>query len=132
MADEHVQGWTRTILARPLFNPHRRPGAAAGGGAGLPRLSAILIGHGIASAIFVAKGQKPLVVQPGGLVDGDKVQSISADQVVLLTASGPVTLHPHFANGAAASTAPPSPVPVSPLTGQPLRSSITAGPYDNE
>lgn len=133
MADADVQGWTQTILERPLFNPDRRPsGAAAGAGNGLPRLSAILIGQGMASAIFAADGQKPLVVQPGGLVAGDRVLSISADQVVLLTQAGPVALRPQFAKGAASAAAPPLPVPVSPLTGQPLESSFTAGPYDNE
>lgn len=145
----NVQGWTRVILARPLFNPDRRPsGKVAGGEEGLPRLSAILIGHGLASAIFTASGQKPLVVQPGGFVGGDRVQSISADEVVMLTPAGAVTLRPRFANSAAAATsaqtinspepaAPPAnPQPpsaaVSPKTGQPLDSSVTAGPYDNE
>ncbi len=150
MAGADVQGWTQTILARPLFNPDRRPtGEAADGGDGLPRLSAILIGQGVASAIFAADGQKPLVVRPGGLVGGDKVQSISTDEVVLLTSSGPVTLRPQFAKGSAAGPQPASPaspvgsaaapanpipqaVPVSPKTGQPLNSSFTAGPYDNE
>jgi hypothetical protein len=135
MADPDVQGWTQTILARPLFNPDRRPSGVAGGNAGLPRLSAILIGRGMACAIFAADGQKPLVVQPGGLVDGDRVRSISADQVVLLTAAGLVTLRPQFAKGTAPAAAPrlsvPS-VPRSPKTGQPVYSSVTAGPYDNE
>ena len=117
-------GLDTDILERPLFNPDRRPsGAARRGQRALPRLSAILIGQGMASAIFAADGQKPLVVQPGGLVAGDRVLSISADQVVLL--ARPVAL-------ALAPAAPPLPVPVSPLTGQPLESSFTAGPYDNE
>jgi hypothetical protein len=156
VAGADVQGWTQTILARPLFNPDRLPsGEATGGGDGLPRLSAILIGQGMASAIFAADGQKPLVVQVGGLVNGDKVQSISADEVVLLTAVGPVALRPRFAKGAASAATPqqidsapqaasrgaaatPSAHPalpavqVSPKTGQPLYSSSTAGPYDNE
>jgi hypothetical protein len=130
--DPDVQGWIQTILARPLFNQDRRPSGAAASGDGLPRLSAILIGQGMASAIFAADGHKPLVVQPGGLVDGDRVQSISADKVVLLTPVGPVTLRPRFAEGATSAAAPPPLVPVSPITGQPLDSSFTAGPYDNE
>ncbi|OYV32252.1 MAG: hypothetical protein B7Z80_27480 [Rhodospirillales bacterium 20-64-7] len=145
-----VRGWLQTILARPLFNPNRRPAAGAmDDGNDLPRLSAILIGHGKASAIFAVPGQQPLVVQPGGLVAGSTVQRIDADTVVLLTAAGPLVLHPQFAKNAAAaapagSTAsggplgktaasknPPA-VLISPKTGQPETSSRTAGPYDNE
>lgn len=141
MPAANVQGWTETILARPLFNPGRRPYAEGDTGHGLPRLSAILISRGAASAIFAMDGQKPIVVQPGGMVDGDKVQSISDDSVVLLTAAGPVVLHPRFALGApkkaASAPAPPgppelSPALLSPKNNQPLTSAFTAGPFDNE
>ena len=180
--ETEVAGWTRTILARPLFTPGRRPPTvAASGGDGLPRLSAIIVGQGMASAIFAADGQKPLVVQPGGLVAGNKVQSISAEVVVLSTAGGLVALRPRFAGGAPAATRLNFPAatrlnfpaatrlnfpaatrlnfpaatrlnfpaatrlnfpaatrlglsagPRSPLTGQPMDSAVTAGPYDNE
>ncbi len=132
---DDVQGWTQTILARPLFTPGRRPAASAASDNGLPRLSAILIGQGTARAIFAVDGQKPIVLQQGGLVNGDKVQSISADTVVLLTEAGLVSIHPRFAKGGPSAT-PAAPTPptaaVSPKTGQPLGSSTTAGPYDNE
>ena len=120
--------WQQTILARPLFNASRRPAGNASAPDILPRLSAILIGPNGASAIF-ANGQKALVVAAGGAVAGDRVQSIDAAGVVLITAAGPVTLHPRYASGTAApaATAPPSSIPA-----QPADSALTAGPYDNE
>jgi hypothetical protein len=124
----HSAGWQQTILARPLFNPSRRPVGTASTQSGLPRLSAILIGPNEASAIF-ANGQKALVVVAGGAVSGDKVLSISATGVVLMTFAGPVTLRPRYAANAAAAAASAT---LPPMQAQPADSAITAGPYDNE
>lgn len=134
LAEANISGWTQTILARPLFNPNRRPTASDdAGGDGLPRLSAIIIGQGITSAIFAIPGQKPLVVEMGGTVNGDKVKSINADSVVLLTANGPIRIRPQFIERTKAPVASAMPaILVSPKTGQPEESTTTAGPYDNE
>lgn len=134
LAAANISGWTQTILARPLFNSNRRPADSDdAGGDGLPRLSAIIIGQDLTSAIFAIAGQKPLVVETGGTVNGDKVQSINADSVVLLTANGPIRLRPQFIKPAKSPVASAAPaILVSPKTGQPEESTTTAGPYDNE
>jgi hypothetical protein len=98
---DRLQRWAATSLARPLFNPDRRPVAVAEAGsnaaAGLPRLSGIMITEAGRRAIFAATGAgKPQVVEEGGTVGGDLVRSISVEEVVLVGPDGPHRLRLAF------------------------------------
>jgi hypothetical protein len=98
---DRLQRWAATSLARPLFNPDRRPVAVAEAGsnaaAGLPRLSGIMITEAGRRAIFAATGAgKPQVVAEGGTVGGNLVQSITLEEVVLVGPDGPHKLHLAF------------------------------------
>lgn len=97
-ADEIVGQWGNTILARPLFNPGRRPITAASTNTdtSLPRLSAIIIIGGTRVAIFAADGQKPQVIAAGNSIDGYRLQRVTPDSVDLLGPLGPLTLRPQF------------------------------------
>ncbi len=98
---DRLQRWAATSLARPLFNPDRRPVAAVEAGsnasAGLPRLSGIMITEAGRRAIFAATGAgKPQVVVEGDTVGGNLVRSISVEEVVLIGPDGPHRLHLAF------------------------------------
>ena len=98
---DRLQRWAATSLARPLFNPDRRPVAVVGSGstaaAALPRLSGIMITEAGRRAIFAATGaDKPQVVAEGGTVGGNLVQSITLEEVVLVGPDGPHKLHLAF------------------------------------
>lgn len=94
----HVGQWVATILARPLFDPARRPPATESGPAiaGLPRLAGVLVGPFGRSAIFAADDGKPLVVEEGGHVRAWTVRRISADAVEITGPAGPRLLRPAF------------------------------------
>jgi hypothetical protein len=124
-AADQVRRWAAASLARPLFNPDRRPVAAAGAGsdgaAALPRLSGIMITSAGRRAIFAATGVgKPQVVLEGGTIGGNLVQSITLGEVVLIGPDGRHSLHPTY-DGArpAAAIAPPV------FGGQPLAQETT-------
>lgn len=118
--DAAISQWGNTALARPLFNPGRRPadqpGAAADGS--LPRLSAIIVTAGGSAAVFAADGQKPQVIAQGDSIAGYVLNRIAPDHVELSGPGGPLTLRPQFAGAAAAGTA--SPPPATPPPGQTL------------
>lgn len=103
-----------TLLARPLFNPDRRPVAGAassgpGGAAELPRLTGILIGPTGRSAIFAgADERRPVVLREGGSLGAFTVRSITPTQVTVLGPAGPRVLRPSF-DGAAPAPGPTSP-----------------------
>jgi hypothetical protein len=84
--------WEAAILARPLFNPDRRPfeqAAPSAGDVALPRLSGIVITPEGRSAIFVpAGGGKLTVVEEGGSIGGYVLQTISFGEVVLTGPDG--------------------------------------------
>lgn len=105
--DEAVGQWGDTSLARPLFNPDRRPVSAPGANTGtsLPRLSAIIVTSGIRAAIFSADGQKPQVVQTGGIIDGYQLTHIAPGSIELAGPAGTLTLRPQFI---ATSSSPPA------------------------
>ncbi len=92
----------RTILARPLFAPNRRP--PAGGVAlpnalppSLPRVAGILMNGGQRSVIFASTGDtRPMVVHEGGELNGFRVQAIEDGQVTVVGPDGPRVLHPSF------------------------------------
>ena len=113
---DRLQRWAATSLARPLFNPDRRPVAAVEAGsnasAGLPRLSGIMITEAGRRAIFAATGAgKPQVVEEGGTVGGNLVRSISVEEVVLIGPDGPHRLHLAF------DQALPGATPAPPIVG---------------
>jgi general secretion pathway protein N len=86
-----------TIFARPLFSPDRRPPAAPqGSGADLKdkRFAGIVIEPGRRLAIFAVTGAKPLAVTEGDSVDGWRIESITADEIALVSAQGSRTLRP--------------------------------------
>lgn len=111
-----VSQWGDTALARPLFNPGRRPldqpGAMADGS--LPRLSAIIISGGTSAAVFAGDGQKPQVVSAGGAIGGYVLKRITADHVELTGPDGTLTLHPQFAAAAASAAGPAASPPLNP------------------
>jgi general secretion pathway protein N len=111
-AADQVRRWAAASLARPLFNPDRRPIAPAASGsdaaARLPRLSGIMITPAGRRAIFAPTGTgKPQVVVEGGTIGGNLVQSITIGEVVLIGPDGRHSLHPTFdRTPAPAATAP--------------------------
>jgi len=98
--DAAVGQWAATILARPIFNPDRRPAAEAESSDAaepLPRLTAIIIVAGVSRAVFSAPGAKPILVRPGGAVAGYQLKEIKAGSVSLLGPDGGITtLRPQF------------------------------------
>ena len=103
------------ILARPLFNPSRRPvgvAAVADAGVQLPRLAGIVIDQAGRSAIFAAADRpKPVVLREGGRLGGWAVRAIDASAVTLDGPDGTRILHLDFAKQA---TPEPVPQPVPP------------------
>ncbi len=102
-----VQNWVDIILARPLFEPSRRPlttAAAPGtGGPGFPRLTGIIIMPQQSKAIFAVPGKKqPVVVTIGSRLNGVLIKSIESGSVVVVDAAGTRVIRPSFAAGPAA------------------------------
>ncbi|WP_458094231.1 hypothetical protein [Roseomonas sp. WA12] len=110
--------WAATVLARPLFNPDRRPlmqgsAVAPTSGTALPRLTGTLVTSAGRSAIF-ASGPAPVVVQEGGRIGGYTVMRIEPGQVLLTGPGGARTVNPGFdPTRPAAPVAARSPVPAS-------------------
>ena len=103
------------ILARPLFNPSRRPDAVAA--AGLGRLTGVTMSPAGKNAVFAGPaGGKPVVVGEGAYIGEDVVNSIDADAVTVIGPEGQRVLHPAF------DPSPPSPpkqavpAPITPPT----------------
>ncbi len=90
------------ILARPLFDPNRRPVEAEAGSTpaldGLPRLAGVLVSPTGRIAIFAAASKgSPISLSEGGKIGPFIVENISAGQVVVKGPDGTRTLHPSFA-----------------------------------
>lgn len=107
------------VLARPLFNPLRRPvgGAAVGETTvELPRLAGIVIDRSGRSAIFAAAtdGAKPVVLREGGQVGGWSLRLIAISAVTLAGPDGTHVLHLGFAKQATPEPAPRPATPVRP------------------
>jgi hypothetical protein len=92
-------------LARPLFNPGRRPAQRAGGavvsaagGPVLPRLAGIIIDPAGGVAIFApaVAGEKPLAVPVGGTLSAWTVVAIAPREVRVRGPEGESTLHVAF------------------------------------
>jgi hypothetical protein len=98
-----VPRWAATALARPLFDPSRRPpGATAATTAAreapaVPRLTGVLVSPAGKSAIFTVVGDPhPVVATEGGRVSGFVVRSIGAGEATLVGADGIRVLRPSF------------------------------------
>ena len=103
--DDDAQQWADVSLARPLFQPDRRPvSTSANTDTSLPRLSAIILMGGTRIAIFSMDGQKPQVLTAGGTINGYRLTRILTDSVELLGPEGTLTLRLQFK-----STAPATP-----------------------
>jgi general secretion pathway protein N len=96
------------ILARPLFRPSRRPPAMpAGGMAGLPRLSGVLVSRGLRSVIFAEGPEgKSVVVAQGGHVGPYVVTAIGDGEAVVSGPGGSRTLRPAFGAGPPTAAGP--------------------------
>lgn len=99
----------RRILARPLFNPDRRPvpgaaGAAAAGPASPPRLAGILVTPDGRKAIF-AVDNRSVVVREGGRIGGFLVTRIADAEVTVAGLAGPLSLRPSYTPADSAASA---------------------------
>jgi hypothetical protein len=93
-----VESLVRTILARPLFEPSRRPPAGAGvTGEVLPRLAGVIIGPDLRRAIFVPAKGSAIVVPEGGRAGGYEIRSIGPNEVVLSGPDGERSIHTDYA-----------------------------------
>jgi len=97
--------WERTVLARPLFSPTRRPPPPEAAGAdpaaaAPPRLAGVIIGPDGRRAIFDPAGGKPTVAAEGARIGGFTVTAIEADRVTVAGEGGTRVLRPVFAGAA--------------------------------
>lgn len=100
-------------LARPLFNPNRRPAGrdadgSAGAGIADMRLTGIVTGPGERLAIFAVTGAKPLIVGEGGEVSGWRIETITPGAVSLSGPGGTERLQPK-PDASLVRAAPPPP-----------------------
>jgi len=94
--------WVTALLARPLFEPGRRPATEASQPAeqlpAPPRLAGILIAPGYSAAIFeAASGRRAITVQTGARLQGWDVQDITHASVTLTQGSQALVMRPQFA-----------------------------------
>jgi hypothetical protein len=136
---QHRGAWLQVVLARPLFEPSRRPPAEGPGvtaaAPGLPRLAGVMVTATGRQAIFAGSGDKPVILGEGARLGGFTVQSIAAGQVTVTGPNGPQVLHPSFDpnpqtsmlasaprpfGGAGLFSSPPPPPISTPLPGEPV------------
>ncbi len=93
-ADAAIRQWSGVILARPLFDPSRRPSAQASAAQSfsLPPLVAIIVVGGTRSAIFTPPGEKSVAITQGGSIGPYQVIGITPVSVELLGPSGRIGL----------------------------------------
>jgi hypothetical protein len=107
-----------SALARPLFNPDRRPAAPSLADVPtpppnrLPRLTGTLVSPRGKHAVF-AVGDKPAVMGEGSRIDAWTVQEISAGKVTLTGPDGLRVLRVGFAMGEPTRTAQVVELPLS-------------------
>jgi hypothetical protein len=88
---------TEAILARPMFQPDRRPLPQATASPKLGRLAGIVVSGTEKYLIFAGSSEgKPIAVKEGDHVDADIVQSISEDHATLAGPDGVRTITPSF------------------------------------
>jgi hypothetical protein len=122
-----------TILARPLFNPSRRPSASAetpvtDNSFDDTRLAGIVTEAGRRFAVFAPMGAKALVVKEGDTVNGWHVDSISPNEVALTGPGGTTTLQPKN-DPHLVPPAPPFPSPSRVSVPAPGNPAIPQRPY---
>ena len=98
---DHLREWAAEALARPIFNPGRRPdsvAAVAGTAApGLPRLTGVMIGPFGKRAIFdTGADGKPVTITEGDKIGGYMLRRIENDRVTVVGPSGTQDLRPAF------------------------------------
>ncbi|MBV9247877.1 MAG: hypothetical protein JO227_01335 [Acetobacteraceae bacterium] len=110
------------ILARPLFDPDRRPEPQTANAtvAGLARLSAIMVSPSGSMAIFAPEGGKPVAVAEGGHIGAYEVRAIHPGEVTVAGPDGVRVVRPAFGTGAAPA-APSGAAARPPLVLPPLR-----------
>jgi hypothetical protein len=100
---QRVEYMARSILARPLFAPSRRPNAAVAataiapvGASSLPRLTGVIIAPSARLALFAPVEGKIMTAMVGTIVEGYEVRSISLDDVILAGPDGEHELRTRF------------------------------------
>jgi hypothetical protein len=141
----HRAAWLQLALARPVFEPSRRPpaGQAVTSSAPvLPRLSGVWFTPEEREVFFAGPDGKSVVLREGGSIDGYTVQAIEPGQATLTGPDGLHVLHPSFdpnpqanatvsavsgagvrpfgVSGLFASPAPPPIAPPAPPTAPPI------------
>ena len=112
--DSH-EDWFNEILARPLFNPDRRPIEA--GVRGLPRLTGIVVAGSQRVAIFAGPSNgRPVLAQAGAHIGAYEVRSIADEGVTVVGPTGTSLVRPAFA-----PARPTAPDTARPATLQPNR-----------
>jgi hypothetical protein len=92
--DPH-EDWFNQILARPLFNPDRRP--IESGVRGLPRLTGIVVAGSERVAIFSGPPNgRPVLAQAGAHIGAYEVRSIADDGVTVVGPTGTSLVRPAF------------------------------------
>jgi hypothetical protein len=107
--------WFSQILARPLFNPDRRP--IESGVRGLPRLTGIVVAGSQRVAIFAGPSNgRPVLAQAGARIGAYEVRSIDDEGVTLVGPAGTSLVRPAFD-----PARPAAPQAVRPANLQPTR-----------
>jgi hypothetical protein len=130
--DGRVHEWVAINLARPLFEPSRRP-PTTGTATSVPRLTGIVISTTLKVAIFMPSGAaRAVVVTTGSRIDGMLIESIDADGVVVADAGGTRRLRPNFTRQAR-EPEPPTPAVSVAVNDRPifLMSDAARGPADD-
>jgi hypothetical protein len=109
--------WLSGILARPLFNPDRKP-IGSGNVRGLPRLTGIVVSGSRRVAIFAAPpGERPIVREAGTQIGVYDVKEVEETGVTVSGPGGTTVIRPLF------DPSPPLPVvkPAPSLRPEPAR-----------
>ncbi len=107
-ASDRRAGWLTEIMARPLFNPTRRPVETTV--SGLPRLTGIVVAGSERVAIFAAPANEhPIVAHSGARVGAYEVQTIGDDGVTVVGPGGTTLIRPIFDVARPAGPAPGTP-----------------------
>lgn len=110
--DPH-EDWFNQILARPLFNPDRRP--IESGVRGLPRLTGIVVAGAQRVAIFAGPSNgRPVLAQAGAHIGAYEVRSIADEGVTVVGPTGTSLVRPAFDPARPAATQAPRPANLQP------------------
>ena len=132
-ARDAARGWAEAALARPLFQPGRRPAPPAEAAPrpaaeDLPRLTALVSGPFGRRAIFAGMDGRSAVVTAGSTLNGWTVLSIGVGAVSVAGRDGERTIPLRRRTGAPEPTPAPPTEPVDEHAGGGLLQRPTAGP----